>query len=137
MIKVGVEITLPNEDSFLLIRETLTRIGISSARDKKLYQTAHILHKQGRFFIVHFKEMFILDRRETSLNNDDIRRRNAIVKLLQDWKLLDVINFQSIQDNIAPISEIKILKHTEKDDWELVQKYTMGKEKKKYWDEQR
>uniref|UniRef100_A0A6C0JT40 Translation repressor protein n=1 Tax=viral metagenome TaxID=1070528 RepID=A0A6C0JT40_9ZZZZ len=126
MKNIGVEIELPDDECFLKIQETLTRIGIPT-KDYKLFQTAHILHKQGRFWIVHFKEMFILDGRESNVSDDDIARRNTISKLLQDWELVKILNFRSIEGNLAPISDIKIIKHSEKFRWELLPKYTIGK----------
>ena len=129
MKNIGVEVSLPDDECFLKAQETLTRIGIPT-RDKKLYQTAHILHKQGRFYIVHFKEMFILDGRESTVTEDDISRRNTIAKLLCDWDIVDILNFRSIEGNLAAVSDIKIIKHSEKDEWELIPKYKIGKKKR-------
>jgi hypothetical protein len=130
----GVEIELPDPESFLKIKETLTRIGISSKKDKILYQSCHILHKKdrstseekSRYAIMHFKELFILDGKSNNLDNDDIARRNTIVNLLEEWGLLKVVNPEQIEDPIAPLSKIKILPHKEKADWKLEAKYTVG-----------
>jgi hypothetical protein len=123
-----VEVTLNEKDDFLKVRETLTRIGVASKKDRILYQSCHILHKQGRYYIVHFKELFALDGKPTDLSENDLSRRNAIVKLLQDWGLVKVVNIKQIETP-SPIflSQIKILSHKEKDDWELVAKYSIGK----------
>lgn len=126
MKNIGVEIKLPDDDCFLKIQETLTRIGIPT-KDYKLFQTAHILHKRGRFWIVHFKEMFVLDGRVSNVSEDDVARRNTITKLLQDWELVEILNFKAIENNMAAISDIKIIKHSEKFRWELLPKYTIGK----------
>lgn len=121
----GVEISLPTEESFLTLRETLTRIGVASRKDKTLYQSCHILHKRGRYAIVHFKELFVLDGKKNTLSEDDIARRNTIVNLLQQWELCKQINSEKL-DPVAPLSRIKILSHKEKNEWNLVQKYTIG-----------
>ena len=123
-----VEVTLGERDDFLKVRETLTRIGVASKKDRILYQSCHILHKQGRYYIVHFKELFALDGKPTDLSENDLSRRNAIAKLLQDWGLIKVVNIKQIETP-PPIflSQIKILSHKEKDDWELVAKYSIGK----------
>lgn len=126
---VGVEINLPTPDNFLKIKETLTRIGIASKKDMKLYQSCHILHKQGRYSILHFKELFILDGKENNLTDEDIARRNTIVNLLEEWNLLSVVDAASIEDPVAALSQIKILSHKEKSDWELVSKYNIGKKR--------
>ena len=124
-----VEIELENDDDFLKIRETLTRIGICSAKDRKLYQSCHILHKRGKYYIVHFKELFALDGKSTNFSEEDEARRNAIAKLLQEWGLLTVVaNFD--EENVAPINTIKIISHKEKSEWELVAKYSIGNKKK-------
>ena len=122
-----VEVTLDQKDDFLKVRETLTRIGVASKKDRTLYQSCHILHKQGRYYIVHFKELFALDGKPTYISENDLSRRNAIVKLLQDWELVKVVNTKQIETP-TPIflSQIKILSHKEKDDWQLVQKYNIG-----------
>lgn len=124
-----VEITLVQQDDFLKVRETLTRIGVSSRKEKVLYQSCHILHKQGRYYLVHFKEMFALDGKPSNLSENDIQRRNAIAKLLEEWGLIEILNPQIMIDNIAPIHQIKIISYRDKDDWELVSKYNMGKKK--------
>lgn len=121
-----IEVKLPSEDSFLKIKETLTRIGIASKKDKKLFQSCHILHKRGKYYIVHFKELFILDGKTNDFSEEDESRRNAIVKLLDEWSLID-IDLSMISGDFAHISQIKILSYAEKDDWELVPKYNIGK----------
>ena len=123
-----VEVTLNEKDDFLKVRETLTRIGVASKKDRILYQSCHILHKQGKYYIVHFKELFALDGKPTDISENDLSRRNAIAKLLQDWGLVKVVNIKQIEEP-APIflSQIKILSHKEKDDWELTAKYNIGK----------
>lgn len=119
-----LEITLNEPDDFLKVRETLTRIGVASRKEKKLYQSCHILHKQGRYFIVHFKELFMLDGKKANLEESDIRRRNTIAQLLDDWGL---ISFVKSEDLIyAPLRQIKIISHKEKNDWELCPKYNIG-----------
>ena len=123
-----LEVTLPEPDNFLKVRETLTRIGIASKKDKKLYQSCHILHKQGKYYIVHFKELFALDGKESNLTANDIERRNTIANLLQDWKLL-VINNVAKSEPKASLSQIKVVSHKEKGEWELVPKYSIGKKK--------
>ena len=124
---VGVEISLPSPDSFLKVKETLTRIGISSRKEKKLYQTCHILHKQGRYSILHFKELFILDGKRNTFTDEDISRRNTIVNLLEEWELVKLIDPKASEEPIAPLNQIKILSHREKSDWELEAKYNIGK----------
>lgn len=124
-----IEIQLCESDNFLKVRETLTRIGVSSKKEKILYQSCHILHKKGKFYIVHFKEMFALDGKPSTISENDIQRRNSIAKLLEDWGLITVINPQLLANNIAPINQIKIISFKEKDDWDLVSKYSMGKKK--------
>lgn len=124
-----LEITLPEPDNFLKVRETLTRIGIASRKDKKLYQSCHILHKQGRYFIVHFKELFALDGKESNITMSDIERRNAIALLLQDWDLLKLVNKVNT-DPTAILSQIKVVSYKEKAEWELVAKYNIGNKKK-------
>jgi len=125
-----VEIKLKEEDDFLKVRETLTRIGVASKKDRVLYQSCHILHKKGLYYLVHFKELFALDGKETDLSENDLARRNAIAKLLEDWGLVTVVNKDQIE-NPPPIflSQIKIISHKEKDEWELVAKYNIGKRK--------
>jgi len=122
-----VEVTLSDQEDFLKIRETLTRIGVASKKDKKLYQSCHILHKQGKYYIVHFKELFKLDGKSSDFSENDRARRNTIVNLLKEWGLINIIKEDEHVD--APISQIKILSHKEKDDWELVPKYNIGRKK--------
>jgi len=124
---VGIEISLPTPDSFLKIKETLTRIGISSRKEKKLYQTCHILHKQGRYAILHFKELFILDGKKNTFTEEDLARRNTIVNLLEEWELVSIVNKDNIEGLVAPINQIKILSHKEKSNWTLEAKYNIGK----------
>jgi hypothetical protein len=126
---VGVEIELPKPDNFLKIKETLTRIGIASRKEKKLYQSCHILHKQGRYVILHFKELFILDGKEDNFSEEDKSRRNTIVNLLEEWDLLKVTNTSLIEDPVASLNQIKIISHKEKDNWILESKYNIGKKK--------
>ena len=121
-----LEVILPEPDNFLKIRETLTRIGIASRKDKKLYQSCHILHKQGRYYIVHFKELFALDGKESNITAGDIERRNTISGLLQDWGLLKMIDSSKVEPK-ASLSQIKVVSHKEKDEWELVPKYNIGR----------
>jgi hypothetical protein len=128
-----VEVTLGEKDDFLKVRETLTRIGVASKKDRILYQSCHILHKQGRYYIVHFKELFALDGKPTDISENDLSRRNAIAKLLQDWELVKVVNNKQIEEPVPIfLSQIKILSHKEKDDWELVPKYNIGSKKTSY-----
>jgi len=124
-----LEVTLPEPDNFLKVRETLTRIGIASRKEQKLYQSCHILHKQGRYFIVHFKELFALDGKESNITSGDIERRNAITGLLQDWELLNIIT-PAKADPKASLSQIKVVSYKEKEEWELVPKYNIGKKTK-------
>ena len=123
-----LEVTLPEPDNFLKVRETLTRIGIASRKDKKLYQSCHILHKQGRYYIVHFKELFALDGKESNITANDVERRNTIAGLLQDWGLLKILDVAKA-DPKASLSQIKVVSHKEKEEWELVPKYNIGKKK--------
>jgi hypothetical protein len=129
MIDTLVEVELLNDENFLKIKETLTRIGIASRKDKKIYQSCHILHKQGKYYIVHFKELFMLDGKINNFDDDDKGRRNTIVNLLEEWKLIRTVVPAMIQDPVAPLSQIKILSHKEKGEWELVAKYSIGKKK--------
>ena len=124
---VGIEISLPTPDSFLKVKETLTRIGISSRKEKKLYQTCHILHKQGRYAILHFKELFILDGKKNTFTEEDLARRNTIVNLLEEWELVSITNADKTEGLVAPINQIKILSHKEKSNWTLEAKYNIGK----------
>lgn len=124
-----VEVELINEDDFLKVRETLTRIGVASRKDQTLYQSCHILHKQGKYYIVHFKELFALDGKPTDFGEADIGRRNSIANLLAEWGLVKVVSPQSILEPRVPISQIKILPFKEKDEWDLVPKYNIGKKR--------
>ena len=123
-----VEINLREPDDFLKVRETLTRIGVASRKEKKLYQSCHILHKQGKYYIVHFKELFALDGKNTNLSLNDVQRRNRIVQLLSDWGLLSVVNAEQISD-LAPLNQIKVLSFKEKGEWTLESKYNIGRKK--------
>ena len=125
-----VEVTLNEPDDFLKVRETLTRIGVASRKEKKLYQSCHILHKQGKYYIVHFKELFALDGKHANLTVNDVQRRNRIVQLLVDWGLVEILNADRIQD-IAPLNQIKVLSYKDKGDWILETKYNIGSKKKK------
>ena len=124
-----VEITLNEPDDFLKVRETLTRIGVASRKEKKLYQSCHILHKQGKYFIVHFKELFALDGKYSNLSINDVQRRNRITRLLVDWGLISVVSEDSIA-NIAPLNQIKVLPYKEKGEWTLETKYNIGNKKR-------
>ena len=124
-----VEVTLNEPDDFLKVRETLTRIGVASRKEKKLYQSCHILHKQGKYFIVHFKELFALDGKHANLTINDVQRRNRITRLLADWGLITIVKEGSIVD-IAPLNQIKVLSYKDKGDWILEQKYNIGKKTK-------
>ena len=123
-----VEVGLKEPDDFLNVRETLTRIGVASRKEKKLYQSCHILHKQGKYYIVHFKELFALDGKKANLSLNDVQRRNRIVQLLGDWGLVSINSKESIAD-VAPLSQIKVLAYKEKGDWTLESKYNIGKKK--------
>ena len=125
-----VEISLNEPDDFLKVRETLTRIGVASRKEKKIYQSCHILHKQGRYFLVHFKELFALDGKHAHLTSNDVQRRNRIAQLLSDWGLVEVLNTDQIKD-IAPLNQIKVLAYRDKGDWILETKYNIGSKKKK------
>ena len=124
-----IEVTLNEPDDFLKVRETLTRIGVASRKEKKIYQSCHILHKQGRYYIVHFKELFALDGKHANLTQNDVQRRTRIIQLLTDWGLVTVINPEKITD-IAPLNQIKVLAYKEKNDWILETKYNIGKKKR-------
>ncbi len=124
-----VEVTLNEPDDFLKVRETLTRIGVASRKEKKLYQSCHILHKQGRYFIVHFKELFALDGKRANITVNDVQRRNRIIQLLLDWGLVSIVDTERVLD-IAPLNQIKVLAYKEKNEWELETKYNIGKRKK-------
>jgi hypothetical protein len=124
-----VEVLLNEPDDFLKVRETLTRIGVASRKEKKLYQSCHILHKQGRYYLVHFKELFALDGKHANLTVNDVQRRNRITKLLSDWGLIGIVKEESVAD-IAPLNQIKVLSYKDKGDWILEQKYNIGKKTK-------
>ena len=121
-----LEVLLPEPDNFLKIRETLTRIGIASRKEQKLYQSCHILHKQGRYFIVHFKELFALDGKESNITSNDVERRNTVAGLLQDWGLLTIVDNTKAEPKVS-LSQIKVVAYKEKAEWELVPKYNIGK----------
>jgi endonuclease III len=125
-----VEVSLNEPDDFLKVRETLTRIGVASRKEKKLYQSAHILHKQGKYYITHFKELFALDGKRANITVNDIQRRNRIIRLLSDWGLITVLVDEQILD-IAPLNQIKVIAYKEKSEWQLEQKYNIGSKKKK------
>ena len=124
-----IEVKLNEPDDFLKVRETLTRIGVASRKEKKLYQSCHILHKQGKYYIVHFKELFALDGKYANLTVNDVQRRNRIARLLSDWGLISVVKEDTIQD-IAPLNQIKVLPYKDKHEWSLEQKYNIGKKRK-------
>ena len=123
-----IEVALAQPDDFLKVRETLTRIGVASRKEKKIYQSCHILHKQGKYFIVHFKELFALDGKKANLSVNDFQRRNRIVQLLADWGLVNVISSDMVTD-IAPLNQIKVISYREKGEWKLETKYNIGKRK--------
>ena len=122
-----IEILLSEPDDFLKVRETLTRIGVASRKEKKLYQSCHILHKQGKYFIVHFKELFALDGKRANLTQNDVQRRNRIIQLLSDWGLITTVEEEKL--DIAPLNQIKVISYKEKSDWTLETKYNIGKKK--------
>jgi hypothetical protein len=123
-----VEVLLKEPDDFLKVRETLTRIGVASRKEKKLYQSCHILHKKGKYYIVHFKELFALDRKDTNFSLNDVQRRNRIVQLLSDWGLVEVVQATEIED-AAPLNQIKVIAYKDKGEWTLESKYNIGKKK--------
>ena len=127
-----IEVSLNEQDDFLKVRETLTRIGVSSRKEKVLYQSCHILHKQGKYYIVHFKELFELDGKPSNISENDIQRRNAIANLLEEWGLVKILNYKLIEENIAPLHQIKIISFKEKDEWDLIAKYNIGKKPNEY-----
>jgi len=129
LIETLVEVRIGEEQDFLKIKETLTRIGVASRKDNKLYQSCHILHKQGKYYIVHFKELFALDGKPTDFSDEDKGRRNTIINLLQDWDLVKVVDASQIDDPRAAMSQVKILPHKDKGQWELVAKYNIGRKK--------
>lgn len=124
-IKVGIHIGLDKPDSFLLVKETLSRIGVASRKEKKLYQSCHILHKRGEYYILHFKELFILDGKPSNISEEDIKRRNLIASLLSDWGLVKILREEDIIDRAA-MSAVKVLSFSDKNNWTLVEKYTIG-----------
>lgn len=124
-----VQVTLKSDDDFLKVRETLTRIGVASRKDNTLFQSCHILHKQGNYYIVHFKELFHLDGKPSNFDESDLARRNTIANLLQDWGLVDIVNKDMSTDPVIPVSHIKIIPHKEKNNWQLVPKYNIGRKK--------
>lgn len=127
LLDTFIEIRLHTPEDFLKIRETLSRIGVASGKDHILFQSVHILHKQGRYYLTHFKELFALDGKETNIDVNDLGRRNAIARLLEEWHLCTILNPLIYADNFAPLHQIRIIPHREKDQWKLVVKYTMGK----------
>jgi len=125
-----IEVTLAEKDDFLKVRETLTRIGVAAKKENVLYQSCHILHKQGKYYIVHFKELFALDGKPSSMVENDVARRNTIINLLAEWALIKIVTPEKIEEPKAPLSQIKIIAHKDKNDWELVAKYNIGKKKR-------
>jgi hypothetical protein len=130
MIEKLVEVTLGQQDDFLKVRETLTRIGVAAKNDNILYQSCHILHKQGKYYIVHFKELFELDGKPSNMSENDIARRNTIANLMAEWGLVKLVDEPKSKEPIAPLSQIKILPHKEKNNWQLISKYTIGKKRR-------
>jgi hypothetical protein len=122
-----IEVELVEQDNFLKVKETLTRIGVPSRRDNTLYQSCHILHKKGKYYIVHFKELFMLDGKRSDFNENDMQRRNVIANLLEEWGLIKIINYDMIKDDMAPLHQVKIISYNDKQNWELVAKYNIGK----------
>ena len=121
-----VEVRLRNQEDFLKVKETLSRIGLASKKDNTLYQSCHILHKQGRYYIVHFKELFMLDGKQADFSDSDVARRNRIALLLDEWKLVDIVDNSQVSEPVAPINQVKIIPYKEKSQWNLVTKYTIG-----------
>jgi hypothetical protein len=130
MVEKLVEVTLEKQDDFLKVRETLTRIGVASKNENVLYQSCHILHKQGRYYIIHFKELFELDGKPSNMSENDIARRNTIANLMAEWGLVRLVDAEKTKEPVAPLSQIKILPHKEKANWQLVSKYTIGKKRR-------
>jgi hypothetical protein len=128
-LKELVEVTLPEPDNFLKVKETLSRIGVGNEKTRTLYQSCHILHKQGRYYITHFKQMFLLDGKSSNFSDEDKARLNTIANLLHEWELVDLVDEEKSKQPTAPLSQIKILSHKEKGDWNLVAKYTIGKKR--------
>jgi|TARA_Y100000114_G_scaffold45988_1_gene41720 hypothetical protein len=131
MIEISslVEVKLKEDEDFLKIRETLTRIGVASRKDKTLFQSCHILHKQGKYYITHFKELFSMDGKPSNFTEDDISRRNSIANLLAEWGLVELVNPEKTKEPVSPLSQIKVLPHKEKDEWNLAAKYNIGKKR--------
>ena len=131
MIEISslVEVKLKEDEDFLKIRETLTRIGVASRKDKTLFQSCHILHKQGKYYITHFKELFSMDGKPSNFTEDDISRRNSIANLLAEWGLVELVNPDKSKEPVSPLSQIKVLPHKEKDEWNLAAKYNIGKKR--------
>ena len=127
-----LEVTLKDEDDFLKVKETLTRIGVASRKDKTLYQSCHILHKRGKYYIVHFKELFALDGKNTDFEDNDLGRRNTIARLLEEWGLIEIVREEQVEAPLAPLSQIKIISYREKDEWELTARYNIGKKRDAY-----
>lgn len=125
-----IEVTLNKSDDFLKVRETLTRIGVAAKKENVLYQSCHILHKQGKYYILHFKELFSLDGKPSSITENDFERRNTIVNLLSEWGLVKIVDPSKTKDKVAPLSQIKIIAHKDKANWQLIAKYNIGKKKK-------
>ena len=134
LIDTLVEVRLLNQNDFLKIKETLTRIGVASKKDKKLFQSCHILHKQGKYYIVHFKELFALDGKETNFSDEDRQRRNTIANLLDEWGLVELVDAAIVEDR-APMNQVKVISYKEKGEWELCSKYSIGRSRKKPEDE--
>jgi hypothetical protein len=130
IIETFLEVKLAEEEDFLKIKETLTRIGIASHKEKKLYQSCHILHNRGRYFIVHFKELFLLDGKESDFTEDDLGRRNTIASLVEQWGLFRIVDYKRFEEPKTPLNKIKVLPFKDKDEWTLVSKYTVGKKKR-------
>lgn len=130
-VETLLEITLKQDDDFLKVRETLTRIGVASRKDKRLYQSCHILHKKGKYYIVHFKELFSLDGKPTDFDESDLGRRNTIANLLAEWGLVQLVDKQRSEIPVAPLSQIKVISYGERNEWDLVTKYSIGSKKKR------
>lgn len=130
IMETFLEVKLAEEEDFLKVKETLTRIGIASHKEKKLYQSCHILHNRGRYFIVHFKELFLLDGKESDFTEDDIGRRNTIANLVEQWGLFRIVDYKRFEEPRTPLNKIKVLPFKDKDEWTLVSKYTVGRKKK-------
>ena len=126
-----LEVRLKKEDDFLKVRETLMRIGVASRKEKRLFQSCHILHKRSKYYIVHFKELFALDGKSTDFDDSDLGRRNTISKLLAEWGLIEIVSPEKANDPVAPLSQIKVISYSEKADWELVTKYNIGNKKRR------